>query len=81
MSIVAGLPPGHPSFFTLSLLAAYGEREWQCYRDKPGNDTHRCSEGFDSHRAGGTRYLILISSNRTLLSNWFVVSRPECGSY
>jgi hypothetical protein len=22
-----------------------------------------------------------ISSNRTLLSNWFVVSRPECGSY
>jgi hypothetical protein len=27
------------------------------------------------------RYFVRTSSNRTLLSNWFVVSLPECGSY
>jgi hypothetical protein len=29
----------------------------------------------------GIGYFVRTSSKRTLLSNWFVVSLPECGSY
>src|SRR5215470_8257349 len=32
-------------------------------------------------RYEGRGHFILVNSNRTLLSNWFVVSLPDCGSY